>query len=414
MQKFSLNSPWQLKQVDAARADVQAALDRAGTESLEARLARALLGVTAGDGAYSPDAQLSRLLYVIAALSHHARWGGLSDRDATELQNLAEALLKTHGVERSTSTLSVLWGELLVAKSQILRLKGRTFESMWEQHLSHQASRRNPVGTPAFHSLAAGLRALRLGMLSVATESLRRAETGDLPARNREQARLARVQATRLSGRLDEAKTLLDDLKRRPDLSGVAERDVIWEDFVQRAVQDQDLEPMMKAISARGTHRHATFLLEAFLWARAVTSRQFEDRTHGIRTIRKACGDLLSRATAFRVCFDAASQLDDAYDPDVPLQMRARAIGESLSETRLLPSLDKELLVRASAFRWLLRSRQLECAAFVFADYESRCYQLTGGVSGASNLNDVLKVMGDVDRPTLLEHYIAPPLRSAS
>lgn len=403
-------APWQSKQVEAARLALQKRLDVALEQGIAARLAYALEQIVLIEQEpFTAESQLERLLFIISALAHHARWGGLSDRDANELHNLAEAILLTHGVDKCTSTLSVLWGELFVAKSQILRLQGKTFASMWEQHLAHLVSRRSPVGTPAFHSLAAGLRALRLGMLDVAVTALSRAEAGALPDRNREQARLARIQALRLSGREGEAQELLTAMLKNPETSPVAARDAAWEGFVLKAVATGELEPMMQAISARGQHRHATFLLEGFLWARSVKARQYEERTQGIRTIRKACGELLTRTEAFKISFEACRNLDDAYDPDRPLAMRVKAVGASLGETERLPSLDKELLVRAAAFRWLLRAKQLEFAAFVFASYESRCLQLSAGRS-----RDVMGLMRDIDAEALLESYVAPALRSAS
>jgi xanthine dehydrogenase YagS FAD-binding subunit len=57
---------------------------------------------------------------------------------------------------------------------------------------------------------------------------LERAATGALPPRNREQALLVRVQAVRLAGRLDEARTLLGSL-RRENLSPLMQRDVAWD-----------------------------------------------------------------------------------------------------------------------------------------------------------------------------------------
>lgn len=399
---------WTLKQVDAMRASVLAHLDRALPEGLDARLSAALEQVVATEHDYSGDGQLSRVLNVIAALAHHGRWGGLPDRDATELHSLAESILRAHGVEKASSTLSVLWGELLLAKSQALRLAGRAYESVWEQHLSHQASRRSPVGTPAFHSLAAGLRAARLGLLDVACAALRHAEEGALPERNHEQARLVRIQATRLSGNYDEAKALLRDLEHSK-LSPVAARDAAWERCIQAASDTSELEAMLTATSARGGHRDATFLLETFLWTRAVKSRQYEERTPGIKAMRKSASELLTRAAAFRACFDACRHLDDAYDPEKPLAMRLRAVGGALGDAALMPSLDKELLLRAAAFRWLLRAKQTEFAAFVLADYEMRCLAISAGKT-----RDALRVLTDVDRAGLLGDYVAPTLRSAS
>jgi hypothetical protein len=80
-----------------------------------------------------------------------------------------------------------------------------------------------------------------------------------------------------------------------------------------------------------------------------------------------------------------------------------------LGESTLLPSLDKELLFRVACIRWLYRAKQVEFAAFVFADYEARCLTLSSGKS-----RDVTGLLGDVDRQELLEHYVAPTLRSAS
>jgi hypothetical protein len=74
-----------------------------------------------------------------------------------------------------------------------------------------------------------------------------------------------------------------------------------------------------------------------------------------------------------------------------------------------LPSLDKELLVRSAAFRWLYRGKQAEMAAFVYADNEMRSRQLSSGTA-----TDVMGLLRDVDRDAVLASGFAPVLRQAS
>jgi len=400
-------SPWQLKQVIETRDKVNKHLDLALEHGIAGRLTTALAAISNSSQLFTPEVQLERFIYIIAALGHHARWGGLSDRDAVQLINIAESTLLSHRVERTSSTLSELWGELHVARSQILRVAGKSWESMWEHQLGHQSSRRAPVGSIAFHSLAAGLRALRLGMLDIAAKALANAEEGDLPKRNQEQARIGRVQATRLAGNFDGARNLLEKILSDASISTLTRRDCQWEVLVLNSVVTGNIEKLIH--STKTEHQYPTFVLEAFLWSRSVQSRQFEISFPNIRSLRRKCGDLLTKAKAFRLCFDACSQIDDAYDADRPLHVRTRSLGESLQQSPALPSLDKELLFRVAAFRWLYRAKQLEFAAFVFADYEMRCQQLSMGASG-----DVMGLVKDVDRQSLLIHYVAPPIRSVS
>jgi hypothetical protein len=390
--------------LQSVRAVVAARLD--ALDGIEPRLELALASIHELESASDAAGQLTRLIYVIAALAHHARFGGLSDRDAAHLLKLAEALLISNQVERSTSTLSILWGELHVAQSQILRLAGMTYESMWEHHIGHQSSRRAPVGPPAFHSLAAGLRALRLGMLDLAVAALSSATSSDLPRRNVEQAHLALIQALRLSGQVDEAAAKLAELQKAGGLSAVASRDAAWEGHIIAATSSGDLAPMMHAVAAKAEARAPSLMLEAWLWARAVEKRGFENQAPSLGVVRKRLGPLAQTAASLRTCFNACRSLDEAYDADRPLVLRTRGVGDALARAQMLPSLDKELLLRAATFRWLLRAKQLELAGFVFADYTAKCRQLSRGAN-----DDLLSCMSDIDRDRVVSAIVAPALR---
>ena len=127
------------------------------------RLRAALDGVARLGGLFSPQEQLQRFIYLIAALAHHARWGGLKSNVVTQLMQLGEAILKTHHVEKCESTLSGLWGELHLSHSQVLKKSGEPFLAAWEQQFSRYLSGRAPVGAEGFHALAVANRALRLG-----------------------------------------------------------------------------------------------------------------------------------------------------------------------------------------------------------------------------------------------------------
>ena len=83
--------------------------------------------------------------------------------------------------------------------------------------------------------------------------------------------------------------------------------------------------------------------------------------------------------------------LEDGYDAKIPMAARLRNLGEALSKTSGIFSIDKELLALVASTRWLMRSKSRDLAIMTISRYKGLSYLLTDGKSP-----DVLGVAGDL------------------
>ena len=391
---------WQITDALRLRTQIVAELDAViDSNGVEARLAKALGMIVSLERESDTLSQLRRFLCIVAALSHHARWGGLTARQCTQLLQIGEALLKTNGVEPTTSSLSQLWGELHLANSQVQKQEGDAWNAAWQQHFSFFMSRRTPVGNASFQALSRALRAFRLGYFDVAEPGFVQAEASDLPGRNRGQARLCRIQILRLSGRTEEAMKLCNDETTTMILGEEFAVELFWERAACLAQLSGNLAPMMALLGRNGSHRRAAYLLEASLWTRAVQSRRFEEQIPAAESIRKSCRDDINSCDTMKAFFTSVQQVENCYDNVRPLGLRLTGLGHIIGSSSLLPSIDKELLLLAASFRWLIRSKQHGFATLVLARYHA----ISRVVSSGKHI-DALGIMGDID----CARYLSP------
>lgn len=395
---FKIPCLWQSTKLAAIKEDVTRRMGEAMLSGgPEARLETALTEIVNLEGASDAVSQQRRFVLIVAALAHHARWGGLNRTQAVQLGQIGEALLKTNGVDPVTSTLSHLWGELRLANSQILRKDGDHWNAAWEQHYSYYLSKRSPVGNKAFHALAIATRSLRLGHLDMALEAFGQAERGQITPRNVELARLGRIQCSRLSLRLDEAKELTQDMTGWASLSDTARRELEWEEACLAAQESGSLDQIVRMVDKGGSHRTGTYLLEAFLWSRAVPSRRYEERVPRVANMRRFAAEDIKSSDAMQAFYECCLALERAYESERPLSTRLEALGKALERSAVMPSVDKELLLLAGAVRWLMRHKQANFAALVVAEYRSRSLALTGGRS-----RDALNLLVNLDDGRIL------------
>ena len=388
----NITCPWKAQQIRSVRRQCIAKLDEVLVEQgVKARLQFTMQQIAETQEDPSPDAQLTRFVHIVAALSHHARWGGLSEKQARQLTQVGEAILISHGVEPTTSSLSFVWGELYLSEGQIQRSAGETWRSLWQQHMAHLQSRRSPVCESHFQALIVGNRSLRLGHLDVAIRAFDSALAGNLPTRGREQALISRINAYRLQGESETAKQLSIEAEAT-GLSDLASLELRWETLCNDAGRTGELQSMVVSVDRQGEFRKAPFMIESFLWTRAVRSKAFEDRVPNMRNLRRITGVQLDDSIAMQAFFHSALQIEQCGESDRPLSQRLEKLGDLIATRDRLPSLDKELLFLAASIRWLLRAKQKGFAATVLSEYRARCRQLSQG-----RLDDVLGVLSDID-----------------
>lgn len=322
--------------------------------------------------------QLRCFLLVVSALMRHARIGGLKRRDIERLQELGAAILRTQGIEPVDSRLSFLHGELHLGLSLAYLKDGSQWEAIWEHGLAIHLSRREPAGAPGFLAHAAGIRSLRLGHAKLASRELERAVATLDDSRARRHALLERLKALRLGGDChraeEEGRKLLSD----PESTLGERQEALWEEKCRRAQSNGDVAELMASVRRGGSHHDAYYLLEAFLWSRAVKTRKWLAQYPTIRSIApNAKLDL--KGQGFR--YHCAKVVESCYDFGIPYELRLRAVGEALGDLGRLFTIEDELLVLAAAARWLARSQTELLAEVTAARYRALSLALTDGAS---------------------------------
>jgi hypothetical protein len=339
--------------------------------------------------------QLQRFITIIAVFLHHERFGGLTDRVIGGLTRVAEAILKTQGIQEKSSRLAFLHGELHLALSQVYRKDGKHWLAAWEQQLGYYSAKIDPAGGLAFQALAMGNRMIRLGNGPTALRLFTLAETSEPKPSVFERARINRILTLRLLTRCDEAANLASDSLKITTLHPEIRKEVIWENAVRTALQSGSLAPVCSLVSQGSTHHDASYLIEAGLYAKVFAQRAWMERLPKMKYLARKPNMHPQR---LGYIFRCAAQLDDCYDYEIPIAVRLRKLGEILKNTNRLISVTGELLVLAAAARWLNRAHASDLATLVYDEYRALSMRLTGGQK-----DDSLGIISDID------HHLKSP-----
>lgn len=387
--KSKKKSTWQIKQIEKAKLQVKNELDNAfRVGGVKARFARIMAGIRQNEGAFNPDQLLLLFIYIVSALVHHARYEGLSQSQISRLINLAYTVLQIQGIQPETSSLSFLYGELHLALSQIYRLEGKNWTAAWEQQLSYMLSRRNPPGGEAFQLLSQGMCSLRLGHAVNAYAKFDLADNDTMSAGNLEKAKIGKIRALRLSGHYDKAKNFIRLVKLDNRFSKAGMREIAWEQLCLEASITNDLTEIISSVQRKGQHYEAVYIVEAFLWARAVSKRHWCDRLPKMQTIARK-KDLGARDLGFFL--KAATAFEECNEKIIPFVTRLKKLGVLLEKTHLFSSIDRELLFYLAAARWLARNRLPTLATLALWEYKGLSLKLSDGRSA-----DVLNLAKDL------------------
>lgn len=349
----------------------------------------------------SPRGQLRRFIYIVSALVHHEKHGGLTTAQIKRAVEVARGILQINGVKPGSSRLSFLHGELHLVLSQIYRHEGQHWQAVWEQQMAIYDAKQNLPGGARFQALSLAHRSLRLGHARLALLYYEQANASEkLKDSAKESAHLGMAKALRLSGRIEQAKELIARLRNDAKLSSNAMRELIWEQICLGAHSTQDLSDMLAGVRTGKMHYDGIFLLEASLWTRAVAQRQWMGRIIKVTTMGRK-KDLNARR--FGYFYQAVLQIERCYDQDVPLPIRIRELGEILASKDHFTTIDKELLMWVAAARFLARVSSFALASLTLSEYVALSLKLSQGET-----QDVLGIAADlIERPWFSSSHFA-------
>jgi hypothetical protein len=387
----------EIAEVQRETRELLVAVERDEKGGVDAKLGAIFTGITNLADDPTPLGQLRRYVFCMSGLVHHQRFGGLKDSQVRRLSEIAFTILKTQGITAQSSRLGFLYGDLHLVLSQIYRTSGRLWEAAWAQQLARRLSKSAAGRGRGFQAMAAAVRALRLAHGRVAELEYRSAEALAESAEAAVNAGLGRLKTLRLMGRHAEVRELASALGARADMAEEQRTELAWEILCNQAQVDGDLGPLVRAVRRGEPHHTADYLLEAFYWTRAVSSTQWLEALPKVKTMARSPGLKPQRHGHF---FRFAQALEDAYDAEIPFELRLHRLGDLLAEARELISVDKEMLAWAAATRWLARAHSFSLATLTMAEYHGLGRKLTDG-----RLADPLGVLDDLASKAW---YLAP------
>jgi len=407
-QRLSPGGLWRTSDIEAQKAAIKKELDEVGKVlNLPKRLSRALSRIRELENDTSRLGTLRRFIYVISALVHHLSHGGLISQQVQNLAHLGTAILKIQGIAPVTSKLGFLYGDLHLVLSQIYRKSGDQWHAGWQQLTSFYLSQRAPSGGKGFQSFVIGNLAIRLGQGRFALKEFENAKGYGVSQEHLGRVQLEHAKSLRLCGRVREAESIFEDLSSINQFSEGEKKELAWELMCRKVAKSGDITPLVMAIRKGKSHHKPIYIVEAFIWSRAVQTRQWIQRFPRMRNMARHKG-ITRKSLGF--VYDCATAIDQCYDYEIPYDLRLDRLGRVLGRSSLLPTIDLELLLWGAAARWLARSRTFRFTALVLGKYHALCLQLSNG-----RFRDTLGILGDFEGYLdLLEDFTPTPEKQSA
>ncbi len=347
-------------------------------EDLEGRLKYILSKIAELEYDGSELSQLRGYIYIVSALAHHARFGGLNSKQVDRLAKLAKAILRVNGVIPSKSELSTLYVDLYSVLSHSYRRNGLPFKAAWDQRVCAQFLPKGLTKATAFQALSNGIFALRLGHAALALEEFDRAEKIGLLSTHLGRVRIEKLRAMRLLLQFSEADTLTDVTLQTLSLSPSEKMEILWEQMCRQAQKTKDISNLITMVRGGKQFNESIYVQEAFLWTRIVDNRRWLEQFKTHKMLGRYANIKVQPTGYFRDCVKV---IERCYDYSFPLMFRLDEASTIVQNTNRLVSIDKALLVLLSVIRWLTRSKAHSLARLVWEQYRGISYQVTEGQS---------------------------------
>ncbi|WP_141735172.1 hypothetical protein [Oligoflexus tunisiensis] len=378
---------WKKALIDETKKEIKIELDQVLKESGETeRLNFILEQIQLLDVAKDSVSMLRRFIFIMSALVHHERFGGLGKKQIHDLSNLGEAILRVAGVKPGHSPISFLYSEMHSVMSDIHLGNAEFLPSLWERLLSAHMSAM-PSEHMARQNLGIGINALRLGNTALAIEFFQKGLRETEESRTLDRLRLYLIKSTRLSGAIAEANQIVEQYASQlTDPACIHE--LHWEKTCIQASQTLDLSPLFQLSQDGGSHYTNTYPLELFFWAYAHPKTSWSKRLDKLSKLTHGLD--VQRNSGF---YALAQSLEQAYDTDIPFAKRLSDIKRVITKIEVLRNIDQRLLVWLALARWLHRSNHRQIAAIVLYEYMSLSQKLSFG-----RHLDVLRLAEDLVR----------------
>lgn len=394
---------WTSKEVMDLKAQTIQRLDRLFASVPSERLA-AIYKLLESKPPEGVDLLLHQFVCVLIALEHHAAWGGLSDSDVKKLDETGLLILRGIGINRTTSRLSFMFGELYRAKGAIRSNEGNLWGAAWHNELAKYFCYRPTEEQDNVNALAIARSHMRLGHSSLALMNFAVAEQAGIDSPGFARSLLGKARTLKTSGDFSGSREVWQEiLVTFQSLESLAK----WE--ILKIDAQKSLDPDSLISAATRDFKSLRPMLEAKLWAYAFKKRGQINRIAKVDSLRRRFNSEKQEIRNCSELMSAVRVIEDAYDNTLPLGERLEQLGEVLNRRANLEDVETELVLLAAAVRMLVRYSQNSMAQLALSEYRHLSVQLSGGWR-----QDVLGILEDVNPfKSLEDKSVAPEVTSS-
>lgn len=376
---------WKKSWIVGRQLKIRAELEEVRREKgTKARLHRILTRIVELSEDLSPSGKLDRYIFCMSALVHHLNFGGLGNKEVQQLEDVAVALLRAQGISSRKSSLSFLHGDLHLVLAQIFRKGGDSHRAGWHQNLAFYHSRTGHAAGPGPQYLALGIEKARLGHSNDAIRFFDLADGETLDSDRSFRSQVERIKVLRLSGNLDESRSVAMKLLAQGHLSKDRRLEVEWEILCINASQSGDIAPLVSAVQRGKSHHLPIYIVEAFVWTRICETKKWITQFPSIGQIAWKMKKDLKKIGIFYEC---AVVLQSSYQSQIPIDVRIKQLESVIFRVPQVATLEKELQLWGAFARWLLRSNIPVLSEFFLSRYRALSLVASNGTS-----TDVLRL----------------------
>jgi hypothetical protein len=254
--------------------------------------------------------------------------------------------------------------------SQIDRIRGHHQRAAWQQRVATYLAGTSNIGSEGFLNLSKAIRLFRLGHLDKAI-GLFMAAKDDVktPVRSREQAALGLLKCSRLSVNRELFESQAAEIKNTIAFTKDEQLEFEWEEMCWQAVNECDLQPMIKSVSRGRSHYKPTYILESILWIHAVPTKKYFPRIPSLDYLGRKFGGNFKKN---KLLLQACKALIDSHNYEIPLHVRLNTISSVMNESIKFVTIERNLLFLIGAARFLIRSKMFSLAELCVLEYSRK------------------------------------------
>lgn len=365
---------WSIDEIAKARQKAKTALDNlAFQKDHKLRLKECLAEVSRSADRLDSPSLLMRYTFVMSALVHHEKHGGLSDSQSVHLSKLAFNILLVSGISySSTDRLAFLYGDIHRIQSLIARKSGNHSLATTEHILACHYSKADSINGAGQELLGHAIRAFRMGHLETASTSYILALQSRLTSHQRLVCQIGLLKALRLSQKNLKFKVLAEEVQQSKNFEPIT-NEIRWEVIIQNFSQTGKFEDIVQFLKDSS----ADYIAEAYLFACSTKTRNNRIYFESKRSFY-FLENLKSKRIKKRSPLETVTlSIHELYDTEIPFSLRLKSAADIFQILRNLPSIESELLVLAALGRWLSRNRQIQFSNLVGFEYKSLCQKIT-------------------------------------